>query len=357
MPQFRDVRDALVVAMDTEILDDEEFVMLYKLYESRNDYDYKMYSRFDLDQHDDATAWSTFRFFKKDILRLKDVLRIPDFIITYNRLKVDGIEALCIFLKRMAYPCRYVDMIPLFGRAVPDYSIIVAYVLEHIYDNFGHLLNTFDQPIFAVEKLEEYCRVINKKGAPLPNCFGFIDGTVRPICRPGRNQRVVYNGHKKVHALKFQSVALPNGLIGNLFGPIEGRHHDCYLLRESHLLQTLEQYAFDSNGAALCLYGDPAYPLRVHLQAPFKEPRLQPIQQEFNTRMSRTRVTVEWLFGDISSWFAFLDFKKNLKLNLSAVGKMYLVCALLTNARTCLYGNLTSDYFGCEPPILEEYFV
>ncbi|KAL9977147.1 hypothetical protein ACROYT_G014520 [Oculina patagonica] len=33
-----------------------------------------------------------------------------------------------------------------------------------------------------------------------------MDGTVRPIARPGERQRVLYNGHKRVHALKFQSV-------------------------------------------------------------------------------------------------------------------------------------------------------
>lgn len=32
--------------------------------------------------------------------------------------------------------------------------------------------------------------------------------------------RVVYNGHKRVHALKFQSVALPNGIIRNMYGPV-----------------------------------------------------------------------------------------------------------------------------------------
>ena len=48
----------------------------------------------------------------------------------------------------------------------------------------------------------------------------FVDGTVHPISKPGVNQRVVYNGHKRVHALKFQSLALPNGLIGHLFGPV-----------------------------------------------------------------------------------------------------------------------------------------
>ena len=38
--------------------------------------------------------------------------------------------------------------------------------------------------------------------------------------RPGNGQRIVYNGHKRVRGLKFQSIALPNGLIGNIFGPV-----------------------------------------------------------------------------------------------------------------------------------------
>lgn len=35
-----------------------------------------------------------------------------------------------------------------------------------------------------------------------------------------QHQRIVYNDYKLVHSLKFQSVALPNGLIGNMFGPV-----------------------------------------------------------------------------------------------------------------------------------------
>ena len=59
-----------------------------------------------------------------------------------------------------------------------------------------------------------------QKGAPLDNCFGFVDGTVRPNTRPRENQRVLYNGHKRVQAIKFRSVALPNGLIANIFGQV-----------------------------------------------------------------------------------------------------------------------------------------
>ena len=73
--------------------------------------------------------------------------------------------------------------------------------------------------------------------------------------------------------------------------------------------------------------------------------------------MSMVRASVEWLFGDIVNYFKFTDFKKNMKIGLRNVGKIYIVCALLQNALTCLYGNLTSEYFECAPPSLENYFV
>jgi hypothetical protein len=63
-----------------------------------------------------------------------------------------------------------------------------------------------------------------------------------------------------------------------------------------------------------CVYGDPAYPISVHMQCSFKGPQLTPLQKEYNAAMSRVRVSVEWVFGDIANYFAFLDFKKNLKV-------------------------------------------
>jgi hypothetical protein len=72
--------------------------------------------------------------------------------------------------------------------------------------------------------------------------------------------------------------------------------------------------------------------------------------------MSRVRVSVEWVFGDIVNYFKFLDFKKNLKIGLSTVGKIYSVCALLRNALTCLYGSNTSSFFQVNPPTVQEYF-
>lgn len=202
-------------------------------------------------------------------------------------------------------------------------------------------------------------RSYQREGAALQNSWGFIDGTVRPISRPGRNQRVMYNGHKKVHSIKFQSIATPNGLIANLYGPVEEKRHDSAMLAQSQVLNQLQRLSFNPHGDTLCVYGGPAYPLRPQLQGPFRDARLTNIQKAWNESMSEVRVSVAWIFGDVVNYFKFLDFKKNLKICQSAVGKMYITCALMHNARTCLYGTPTSTFFQISPPpppTVQDYF-
>ena len=52
-------------------------------------------------------------------------------------------------------------------------------------------------------------------------------------------------------------------------------------------------------------------------------------------------MSVEWIFGDVINDFKFLDPKKNLKIDLSAVGEMYIVGAILQNCLTHLCPELT----------------
>ena len=111
-------------------------------------------------------------------------------------------------------------MIARFSKPVPVLSIVSNHVLDYIYDHHSHRILNWNQTILSPLALQEYSDAISAKGAALDNCFDFIDGTMRLICRPGELQQVVYNGHKRVHALKFQCVALPNGVIGNLYGPV-----------------------------------------------------------------------------------------------------------------------------------------
>ena len=118
------------------------------------------------------------------------------------------------------------------------------------------------------------------------------------------------------------------------------------MLEDSRLLNDLQAFAKSPFGNPYRIYGYPAYLLRIHLQAPFRYRVLTPQMMDFNRSMSSVRESVEWLFNDVTNYFKFLDFKKNLKIGLSSVGKMYVASALLRNALTCLYGNQTSSSFS-----------
>ena len=135
-----------------------------------------------------------------------------------------------------------------------------------------------------------------------------MDGTVRPVCRPGVNQRGLYNGHKRMHSIKFQSVALPNGRAGHLYGPVEGRHHDSSMLASSGLLQELQRFSNSPiTGTPMCLYGCPAYPLRAHLQGSFRGAALTQDKKKLQYSHECARNAVEWFFVDIINYFKLLD--------------------------------------------------
>ena len=232
---------------------------------------------------------------------------------------------------------------------------------KFISDRWGVLLQRLDQPWLAPIHLEEFAQAVHAQNAPLQNIWGFIDGTVRAISRPIIGQCLMFNGHKRVHVLKFQSVVTPNGLIANLHGPCEGRRHDGFLPRDSDLLDQVQVHMnrqrplLDGASPVYSLYGDPAYPVRAQLLALHRGVNLTQDQILFNSRMSAVRVSVEYGFQKVLQQFAFLDFKKNLKILLQPVGRLYVVGVLLINCHTCLYGSQTSRMFDLSPPSLEEY--
>ena len=157
----------------------------------------------------DEECWVEMRFKKNDIYRLALALYLPETYHCYNGLVVDSVEALCICLKHFAYPCRYADLVPRFGRPVPQLCMMCNTVLDDIYSRFSQHFTDLNQPWLSRENCKSFAHAVHNKGSALDNCWGFVDGTVRPICRPSRDQCAVYNGHKRVHALKFHQLWLP----------------------------------------------------------------------------------------------------------------------------------------------------
>ena len=105
------------------------------------------------------------------------------------------------------------ELSSIFNRVSHHFSIILpecchnrhsfpsAQVIDDVYDRFKDLLTELD---LVWLNPELFSAAVAAKGAALNNCWGFIDGTVRPIARPKRNQRIMFSGHKRVHCIKFQ---------------------------------------------------------------------------------------------------------------------------------------------------------
>ena len=81
MNKFKNVRDLLLLTHNTNTISDEEFVLLYDCFQSKNpDFSYESYDQFDLDDMAPADCKAEFRIEKADLPRLADVLQIPPVI-------------------------------------------------------------------------------------------------------------------------------------------------------------------------------------------------------------------------------------------------------------------------------------
>jgi nuclease HARBI1 len=236
-----------------------------------------------------------------------------------------------------------------FRRSEKELSEIGLYVLKFLYLRFGKHLQ---KPCFEIlrTRASEYAEGIIRKGSPLRNCIGFIDGTLRPICRPMLCQESCYNGHKRKHCVKFQSLITPDGLFAQLYGPIEGRRHDLFLLHSSSLIDDMKREIPN-----YLIYGDPAYPCNSSVLSGFQGRNLTVEMVRFNRNMSKVRQSVEWGFHIVLALFPGLEVRNRNKIFLSPVGAAYIVCGFLGNIHNCLYPNQISQFFGVSPPCVEDY--
>ena len=82
---------------------------MWENYESKNpDFPWDSYDPFTLVNMDEAECKAEFRVEKND-------LQIPGTFKCHKGTVCDGMEGLCMLLKRLAYPCRFIDMISRFG--------------------------------------------------------------------------------------------------------------------------------------------------------------------------------------------------------------------------------------------------
>jgi hypothetical protein len=148
---------------------------------------------------------SLFRFTAEEIEILAGALGLPDEIRTEHGYITNGVEALAIVCHRLSYPRRLEDQIATFYRSRSAISSIFRDTLMFIDNTWGWLMDFRPERVRA--SYARYSAAIERRGSPIPNCIGFINGTVRRTCRPTPDmaqfppninrdtlQRAIYNG-------------------------------------------------------------------------------------------------------------------------------------------------------------------
>lgn len=297
-------------------------------------------------------------------------MNVPHFHTTAERDKFTILEGLCILLRRLVFPCRWMDVVWLFGRSASSLSRIFHYMLQFITENYNHLF-AFNVHRFR-HRLSFWSQVVR---AQCPNAYMyvalFLDGTMRPMCRPGpcmsdlpvgisRSdvQRAQYDGRKKRHGFKYHTVIAPNGLCVHGYGPVDGRRHDTTIVRESGLWDS----HFDLTGVDgidYMIYADSAYAVTRNMLTPYRNVRPGSVEAALNTTMARARtVASENMYGLVTNTFQTIDFIRWQRAFWTSPSKQYLCAIFFYNVMLCLRGyNKVSSFFNCdgEVPTLLEY--
>ena len=147
-----------------------------------------------------------------------------------------------------------------------------------------------------------------------------VDATEQPIERPWKDQRSYYSGKKKRHTLKTEIRITKSGRIVHVSKSRPGAIHDFNLHKQEPPLPIDSRAFVDSGYQGLDkLHKQTELPYKASKKKP-----LNPQEKEYNHALSRLRVTVEHVFGDIKTFKILSDRyrnkrkRHNLKFNIIA---------------------------------------
>ena len=332
-----------------------------------------------------VTVSERFRFQSFACLqRLINCFRFPGGkIILQKRYKSTAEEILLISLSRLSFPLRWSDLYERFpGRKSWFLRNAFYWFLNFMVDNWAYLLLNnmrWWKPFIA-----ESCNCIRIKlqhlnhenwrqfhEAPTRQILNnriemqgfrvgcFIDDTMMAFSRPGGNmaegpaaprvpteiQEAWYNGWKKLHGMKWQTVILANGMDLNVYGPLSVRRNDLTALDKSNIERNLREI-FDDDEIVYIMFGDSAFIVSEMMATNESYP---------GRGMSSVREIIEWSYKDVKQQWKYCDYKHILQLRKQPVAKIFFLCLLFRNAYVTLHGSQAAEYFTMLPPSLEQW--
>ena len=140
-----------------------------------------------LNIYSDLCCLQDFRFRLHEIPMIAEAISWTTYNTKRSGYRCCPITTTFLLLRRLAYPCRWVDLELFFGLHSPSLGQLSWEYMECFYEKRRHLLTTFRSEVH-LEKTAEYASVMEGRGAPLDNCLGFIDCTKVQMCRLGGPQ-------------------------------------------------------------------------------------------------------------------------------------------------------------------------
>ena len=179
----------------------------------------------------------------------------------------------------------------------------------------------------------------------------FIDCTIIPSCRTGGGpmvpgvhaprypylvQEAMYNGWKKCHGIKKQSIGLANGMAFQVSKGYSCRSHDLHLLDKSDINDRLVELTSERPPAEHCsCYGDSAYPQQDRICCKRDGNKFS----ELNEAMNGCRKSIEWMHRDLTQYWRVPSFVASpptvlvFSMMLSKRGA-FIFCQTLTRSRS-----------------------
>jgi hypothetical protein len=318
---------------------------------------------FDFDSCCDKSFVQDFRFNKEQVNIIVEALvayaNIPPVVVSYAQDKAPLRIAFLMLCMKYAWPTRLGQMVKLFGKSISWMSRIITTLRKMLF-NFCHP-HMRTPPVLSSVDLGRFTNAV-KNVSGLDVCFGFLDGTVRPICRPSVGQKECYNGKDRLHAIKFQVCSTPDGIIQHIDGPWPGRRHDHHMVNSAPvstaspcLVSWILAHPPTAYGTNHIVYADQGYYSQPGIETPWPDGAFNAEHQAFNDMMKASRIAVEWEFGHILEHWASFHFKPSQKLLTAGIGQAYIVAAFLTNVFNIMHPSKTAIYFQCSPPDLATY--
>lgn len=280
--------------------------------------------RFDIDDYDDVELYDKFRFRRRALFDLVDLLE-PTLPAYANRnYTISTEQRLCIALRTFSSGCFQEIAGDTFGVDKSTVSRTITPIIDSLIMLAPRFITTdhFNRPY----NLNYF---VTKN---LPNVIGSIDCTHVKIKSPSHFEYEFIN-RKGFHSINVQAIGTSELLFADVVANWAGGTHDSRILNESAICVNFTNGAFGDS----ILLGDQGYALRNWLYTPVDRANLTPQERRFNVAHRSARSSIERSFGVLKKRWNSLH--TGLRYKPVKCARLIMACAVLHNF-SILQGDL-----------------